>query len=250
MTLPSSLRLSPMTVSAHLRYPIIRRILGSAPDGATVTEFGAGRGAMASRFVAAGYDYLGFEPDPESFDAAEHARGGNGTGVLHNGFPPEDPTRLSDVVVAFEVLEHIELDDAALSSWFQWLKPGGLLILSVPAHQDRFGDADVAVGHYRRYERSQLTELLGGAGFVSVEVKSVGFPAGFVLEAIRNRLLTPSSDSIEDRTAASGRRLQPPEQMGWLTAVAALPFTLAQRPFEHTDLGTGYVAMARRPSEP
>lgn len=250
MTLLRSPRQSPLTISAHLRYPVIKRALASIPDAETVTEIGTGSGAMACRFVAAGYDYLGFESDAESFRVTQQALVGCGAGQLHNSFLPQDPIRQSDVVVAFEVLEHIELDDAALISWFQWLKPGGLLILSVPAHQDRFGDADVAVGHYRRYERSQLTELLGGAGFVSVEVKSVGFPAGFVLEAIRNRLLTPSSDSIEDRTAASGRRLQPPGQMGWLTAVAALPFTLAQRPFEHTDLGTGYVAMARRPSEP
>jgi hypothetical protein len=52
---------------------------------------------------------------------------------------------------------------------------------------------------------------------------------------------------MEEQTAASGRWLQPPEAIGWLTAAVAAPFRLVQRPFAGTRFGTGLVAVARRP---
>jgi hypothetical protein len=52
---------------------------------------------------------------------------------------------------------------------------------------------------------------------------------------------------MEEQTAASGRWLQPPDGVGWLTASVAAPFRLLQRPFTRTRLGTGLVAFARAP---
>jgi len=250
MTTLTSLRWSPLTVSAHLRYPVIKRALASIPDAVSVTEIGSGRGAMACRLVAAGYDYVGFEPDVESFHATEAVLRSYGAAELHNTFVPDDPIRRSDVVAAFEVLEHIEDDAKALAGWFRWVRPGGLLVISVPAHQRRFGEWDAAAGHYRRYERDELITLLEDAGFVAIEVRSVGFPAGFLLETVRNLVATPVESSIEERTSASGRQLQPTRRSAWLTASVAFPFYPIQRAFERTDLGIGYVAWARRPSEP
>lgn len=249
MTLTGFSRQSPATISAHLRYPVIRRALASIPGAETVTEIGPGSGAMACRFVAAGYDYVGFEPDVESFETAEQALRRCGAGKLHNAFLPDDPIRQSDVVAAFEVLEHIEDDAGTLAGWFRWVRPGGLIVISVPAHQARFGRWDAAVGHYRRYERGGLVSLFEAAGFEDVEVRSVGFPAGLLLETIRNLVASPDGSTIDEQTAASGRRLQPTQRSGWLTAAAALPFHPVQRMFEGTDLGTGYVVSARRPPD-
>jgi hypothetical protein len=52
---------------------------------------------------------------------------------------------------------------------------------------------------------------------------------------------------MEELTAASGRRFQPPEALGGAIAVFAYPFRLMQRPFHETKLGTGLVALGRRP---
>ena len=75
-----------------------------------------------------------------------------------------------DLVCAFEVLEHIEDDAAAVRQWAARLRPGGWLLLSVPAHQRRYGPADELVGHFRRYDPARLTALLARCGLTDMRV--------------------------------------------------------------------------------
>ncbi|MBI3288997.1 MAG: glycosyltransferase [Elusimicrobia bacterium] len=70
-----------------------------------------------------------------------------------------------DTVVSFQVIEHIEDDAAALKTSARLLRPGGRLVLMVPAHQAIYGAMDKALGHFRRYEETDLREKLAGAGF-------------------------------------------------------------------------------------
>jgi SAM-dependent methyltransferase len=155
--------------------------------------------------------------------------------------------RQFDVVCAFEVLEHLENDHGALEEWRRYIAPGGTLLISVPAGPSRFGPADEKAGHFRRYSRSGLEQLLGSAGFAEVRVVSYGYPAGYVLEAARNVLARRELRKPRtqwDRTLASGRWLQPPESMAPLTRAVATPLELLQRPFVNGNRGTGLVARA------
>lgn len=77
---------------------------------------------------------------------------------------PFEPGSL-DLVVAFDVLEHIEDDKAAATGVFEALKPGGTFLVAVPADPRLWSAHDDAVGHVRRYTRETLTELLSSAGF-------------------------------------------------------------------------------------
>jgi SAM-dependent methyltransferase len=70
-----------------------------------------------------------------------------------------------DAVLCLNVLEHVEYDGAALGQVRSWLAPGGVLVLQVPAHQWLFGSIDMALGHWRRYTRRQLADVLVTAGF-------------------------------------------------------------------------------------
>jgi SAM-dependent methyltransferase len=73
-----------------------------------------------------------------------------------------------DTVICLNVLEHIEDDVEALRKMFEVLRPGGRLLLLVPALRALYGSLDVYVEHYRRYERRELVVKLRQTGF-SVE---------------------------------------------------------------------------------
>jgi SAM-dependent methyltransferase len=242
----------PLPLNAWLRYDLIRRsLLEHARDAHTMLEIGAGNGAIGAR-LARTYDYTGLEPDPAAFVKAEvRIRPNSSAQIMCADSFALDPSKSFDVVCSFEVLEHLEDDRSALDHWRTKVRPGGWLVLSVPARPTRFGRHDCVVGHYRRYDAGGLERLLRDCGFDDVRVRTCGFPLGYALEAARNVVARAARGrggrSMQEQTAASGRWLQPPEAIGWLTAAVAAPFRLVQRPFAGTRFGTGLVAVARRP---
>jgi SAM-dependent methyltransferase len=239
----------PLTLSAWLRYDLIERTLARLPGIESVLEIGAGEGALGAR-LAARYDYTGVEPDPAAC-AKARARIEPGGGRVVCGDLEELGPATFDLVCAFEVLEHIDDDAAALRAWWERLRPRGALLLTVPPFQDRFGAADRRVGHVRRYEPGGLADALRSAGFVDVEALLFGFPFGRGLEVARNLLAraAPSAGSASERSATSGRWLQPPDRLAPLTHALALPARLSQRPFIGSSRGSGLFAVARRPPQ-
>jgi SAM-dependent methyltransferase/glycosyltransferase involved in cell wall biosynthesis len=240
---------APLAPNAWLRYDLVRRMLpaGGVTD---VLEIGCGQGALGAR-LAQRYRYLGVEPDNTSWAVAQRRISAVGRGEVRNVPVDALGDERFDLVCAFEVLEHLEDDTTALKEWAARLRPGGWLMLSVPAHQRRFGPWDELVGHFRRYDPPALAALLANCGFGEIAIRQYGFPLGFMLEAGRDvigkrRLAAAGAKSVEERTAGSGRILQPSE--GLRTAAirwGTTPFRLLQRPFPNT--GTGLVVRARLP---
>jgi SAM-dependent methyltransferase len=89
-----------------------------------------------------------------------------------------DATRLPvaegslDAVVAFDVLEHLDDDAAAVGGIVRALRPGGTFLVAVPCDPRLWSAHDVAVGHVRRYTRPELEGLLRGAGLILEDVRS------------------------------------------------------------------------------
>ncbi len=75
-------------------------------------------------------------------------------------------------VGAFDVLEHIDDDRAALSGMRDTLAPGGALFLTVPQHRWLWSAADDVAGHKRRYTRRELTRTVRETGFAIERVTS------------------------------------------------------------------------------
>jgi SAM-dependent methyltransferase len=231
-----------LSPSASLRLPLIERWLAIiAPS--SVLEAGSGMGAMSWRF-ASRFDYRGYEPDPTSYSEAARRLARLGKGEVRNEPVPEQPDRSFDLLAAFEVLEHIEDDRGTLSNWVRWLTPGGHVLISVPAHPDRFGPCDEMAGHCRRYERDGLASLLRSSGLEPLSIESWGMPLGYLLEAGRNVLARRRLDK-DVGTAGSGRFFQPPAALGRTVELALRPAAFAQRPFHDTEMGIGYVAVGR-----
>ena len=81
------------------------------------------------------------------------------------------PDGSSDNAVLVNVLEHIEDDAEVVSELFRLLRPGGHIMIFVPAMSWLFSPLDAAVGHHRRYEKGAMADLVGKAGFEIIDVR-------------------------------------------------------------------------------
>lgn len=108
---------------------------------------------------------------------------------------PGDATELEpdalgrfDSIVCFNVLEHIAEDATALRAFSCLLRPGGRLLLVVPAHAALYGETDRTVGHERRYDKPSLRRRLGAAGLDVEDLRHVN-PVGALGWLVSARML-------------------------------------------------------------
>ena len=85
------------------------------------------------------------------------------------------PDQSVDVLIMLNVLEHIKDDLGALQKAFNLLKPGGSLIIEVPACQALYGPYDEQLHHFRRYPAAGLHRKLISAGFKVQRESHLGF---------------------------------------------------------------------------
>ena len=106
-----------------------------------------------------------------------------GLDVLHGSLPDRLPVSGPfDVVTLIDVLEHIDDDVAAAKAVHDIIRPGGLLVASVPAVPLLWGEHDISVHHKRRYMAKTLRPVLEQAGFIIERLTyhtSLLFPAVF-----------------------------------------------------------------------
>lgn len=146
---------------------VARALRGRAPG--TALDVGAAGGGNTRVLRAAGWQVAALEYGEEGAQVCAE----RSIPVLRG-----DATKLPlageslDLVVAYDVLEHIEDDAAAAKGVFELLRPGGTFLVAVPCDMKLWSAHDVAVDHVRRYERAELLQLLTGAGFEIEDVRS------------------------------------------------------------------------------
>lgn len=161
-----------------------------------------------------------------------------------------------DCVVACEVMEHIEDDAGFVVRVHACLKPGGQLLISVPAGAQHWTVHDELVGHLRRYERADLAGMIESAGFCDVTVVAYGYPWINALSRLRvwlaRRTLAERKDwDQEKQTAMSNHRQIPTWLSGSIVPllvnrVTIWPFAFVSRLFNRLDLSDGYILTARK----
>jgi SAM-dependent methyltransferase len=139
-------------------------------------EVGAGTGDYAAEWAARGLRLTASEPEPGRRAKLEaRFRDDPRVEVADVALPIASDQRRS-AVVGINVLEHIEDDAVALTSIARSLRPGGHVVLFVPAFPIGMSRFDREVGHFRRYRRAPLGELLVATGFTPVRLHHVNAP--------------------------------------------------------------------------
>lgn len=156
------------------------------PGNARFLDVGTSTGTNLRLLTGLGFsNVVGVELNP---DAAEFARQKTGVEVV-----VADSTALPfennefDCVFATDVIEHIENDEAALKELARVLRPGGKLIITVPAFMSLWGLQDDLSHHHRRYRMHQLRRVVVGAGLTineSFYFNFLLFPAVFLVRRL------------------------------------------------------------------
>lgn len=155
---------------AHRNECLLEMVRQFPPSG-QVYDIGGGNGFVAAALQHAGHQVALVEPGPGALNAVRRGvqcvvKSTLADAGFHRGSLP--------AAGAFDVVEHIADDLAFLSTVRQLLQPGGRFYCTVPAWKMLWSDEDVHAGHFRRYGRQSLTEVLQRAGF-AVEFMSCLF---------------------------------------------------------------------------
>jgi len=140
--------------------------LVALPAAPRLLEAGCGTGgnlAMLSRFG----EVAAFEPDAEARRMAQEKSGFDVRDGRLSGDIPFEPGRF-DLVAAFDVLEHVEDDVASLRALHAQLRPGGSVLITVPAFEFLWSRHDQRHHHWRRHTKDALVGRAAAAGFTPV----------------------------------------------------------------------------------
>lgn len=203
-----------------------------------ILDLGCGTGVIATE--------LATWAQPLGLDMSEHALAYSKSRGVHdlvqaNGEELPLANSSVDAVLALDIFEHIGDDQRAFAEVFRSLKPGGVLVMSVPAFAALWGPHDVALMHHRRYTRPEVVSKLRAVGFrIEKASYSVFFLFPIVLlirllEKLKRGEPHASLPSVPPWLNRALIALQDAEA-GLITAVA-LPW------------GSSVIAVARKPLE-
>lgn len=239
-----------------LRRDRILRWVRAQPVG-VILEIGPGSGALLRDFSKLGWDCVGLDVSADALELSAYVTEPCDRVELYSSAEALN-YRKFDLVVACEVLEHIKEDQAIFNEWADHLKPGGCLLLSMPAHMKRWDATDEWAGHFRRYEYEDLIQLAENNDMVVERIECYGFPLALFTTAFRaiylskgNRADTNNPGNMQEKTEQSGinRDFEMRHfklQQSWL-GVLTLKFGVwLQNRFVNKSYGNGYLLWARK----
>lgn len=154
------------------------------------------------------------------------------------------PNGIVDVLIMLNVLEHIEDDKAAMRMAFNLIKPGGALIVEVPAGSYLYDDYDAELFHFRRYSTDKLEKKLIDTGFNLVRKSHLGFllfPA-FLIVKLKNKWLSSKKGApkvVNQATSSSNSKF-----VKWIMWLESKFLSHYQLPF-----GIRVLVVAVRPTD-
>ena len=168
--------------------------------GPRVVEVGAGIGSFSRQILRSKRvtQFTALEPAENLFPMlCQRLSGDPRAQALRTYLNDLELSSPADSVTAVNVMEHIQDDVAFVRQAHRVLAPSGTLLLLVPALPWIYGQKDQAFGHFRRYRRAQVRELLQNAGFHIELLRYVNLPgilSWFFTGRVLKRSTIPASD--------------------------------------------------------
>ena len=151
------------------------------------------------------------------------------------------PDGAADMVTALDVLEHIEADGAAVREMGRVLRPGGVLVATVPASMALWSDWDVGLHHFRRYDRPGLSALFAdGKTWEIVHVNYTNF-AVFPLVWLVRKWRAWRGGAVTE-----GRRTEDTLPPRWLNTLLRALFVTTGKLRVPLPFGVSLLLVARR----
>jgi SAM-dependent methyltransferase/uncharacterized protein YbaR (Trm112 family) len=203
------------------RRALVARLLKRrlAEGSQLVLDVGCGAGATVGLLASRGCRVVGVDVDAEALRAVRRAHP-EAWLLRADGAALPFPDATFDGAAIMDVLEHV--DDAAFTREIERvLKPGGWLLVTVPALPWLWSHQDEVAGHRRRYTRRRLRDLLGAAGFA---VESLSYYQFFLFPlVVATRLLGRLREGVREREIRVPRRINTV-----LTAISSLEVELGR----------------------
>ena len=166
------------------RRDIICFLLRFCKKDSKILEIGCSGGVLLECLKKEGFNNIfGIDKSPEAIKKCkekgiENASGkdATNTGFSENSF---------DIVIASDILEHIENDFEAVGEWNRILRQNGILIMFVPAFKFLWSGHDEKSQHFRRYSKSRLKEILKKNNFKTERMSYWNFFLFFPIAAVR-----------------------------------------------------------------
>lgn len=175
-----------------------------------IMEIGAGIGTMAKRWLTYADELHLVEPAKNLFHFLRENFHAFTNVSLHHGNleetlsqNPDLASMAFDAVIMVNVLEHIENDAQVLKLIYRMLRPGGYLLIFVPAMPALYGSLDEKFGHYRRYTKAGLVTVCGKAGYEITHSRYFdifgAFPWWLINRVFHSSALNPRMAKLYDR---------------------------------------------------
>lgn len=147
-----------MIVRRLIARDFLKASVNKKPKETTVLDFGCGSGLFVSELEEQGYEAYGLDISEEAVRFGL-LQGRKNLGVI-DAHKIDFPDNTFDAIFGMAVLEHLEDESWALQEMQRVLKPGGVVILMVPAYQFLWGVQDEVAHHYRRYTKESLLKKI------------------------------------------------------------------------------------------
>lgn len=233
----------------------ILTILKDKKDIKTFLDVGCGAGELACTLAERGMRGIAVDFSEDAIKIASDMRDDRGIKVSDLQFKLGGLENVSgkkyDLVSCFEVLEHVKHDKKLLKELVGYSKK--FVLISVPAKQKLYDSSDEAVGHFRRYEKTDLLKMIEDADLDIVKFVNYGYPFTDIVRigrkvAFNVKLRKNKGESMRTRSKDSG--INPIKLPSALTKIdiekLIIPFYYISRIFNGYNLSEGYLVLCKR----